>query len=520
MASARARPAAAGKRARRAPPEPARPPPAPIALTLYLREPDKTRRRAGSAAAIAELSLRIDRDELRRRRVKQLKAPIAAVRRFAKAQGMAVFDVDPLRRRVRLRAAPERMEKAFATRLREVDGQSGRYRCPARTPRIAKELADLVEAVLGFDERPRIGRLREGAAPQGVSGFYPSAIAGFYGIAAAGRGAGQCIALIEPAGGYDPNDLNRACQAMNVPSPAIVDIGVGKGRNAFGVDPEADKEVSLDVQVLAGVAPEAKIAVYFTENSETGIVDGLTEAVHDATHKPNVIVITWGEPEARWPPAARAAFDAALEDAVRLGVTVVAAAGDDLAPDRMRDNLAHVDYPASSPYVLGCGGTRISLDAAGAAIVDEVVWNDGRRGTGGGVSDLFQVPAFQASAQVPPSVNDGQRRGRGVPDVAAAAAEVNGYRLCLRSADIVTGGTSAVAPLWGAFIALLNAQRGAPLGFVNPILYRAPDLMRAITSGDNVMFGVGYEAGPGWNACTGLGAPAGAAIIAALTAIA
>lgn len=185
----------------------------------------------------------------------------------------------------------------------------------------------------------------------------------------------------------------------------------------------------------------------------------------------------------------------------------------------MNDGHAHVNYPGSSPYVLGCGGTLMTLDAAGTAIADEIVWNDGMRGTGGGISDIYAVPSYQSSVTLPASRNDGKQR-RGVPDVAAAAAEKNGYRIALRGAEIVASGTSAVAPLWGAFIALVNEQRGEPLGFLNGRLYQNPTLLRQITSGNNMAGGIGYAAGPGWNACTGLGVPIGTALIAALTAVA
>jgi kumamolisin len=302
--------------------------------------------------------------------------------------------------------------------------------------------------------------------------------------------------------------------------PVISDVNVG-GRNALGANAQFDKEVALDLQVIAGVAPEARIVVYFTETSEAGLVAGVVKAVHDDNNRPNVIVVTWGEPETYWlsrAPEARKGLDAALQDAIRLGITVVATAGDDLATERMNDGHAHVNYPGSSPYVLGCGGTLMTLDGAGTAITDEVVWNEGMRGTGGGISDIYAVPSFQSNATLPASLNDGKRR-RGVPDVAAAAAETNGYRIVLGGSETVASGTSAVAPLWGAFIALLNEQRGEPLGFVNPRLYQNPALLRPIISGNNMAQGVGYQAGPGWNACTGLGVPIGPALIAALTAV-
>jgi len=308
---------------------------------------------------------------------------------------------------------------------------------------------------------------------------------------------------------------------MGIPPPQIVDVDVGNGRNRPGLNARADAEVALDIQVVAAVAPEARILVYFTELSEPGLVAGVSRAVH-GPERPSVIIITWGEPETVWPAESRLGLDPVLQDAVRLGITVVATAGDDLAWEHMDGNKVYVNYPASSPYVLACGGTRISLDPERSSIVDEVVWNDrGLRGTGGGISEKYIEPSFQRGAHVPGSLNDG-KSGRGVPDVAAAAAPTNGYRIFVNGKAVVASGTSAVAPLLGAFIALLNAERGRALGFINDRLYEAPELFKPITSGDNVDVesGLGYTAGPGWSACTGLGSPKGDALIATLTAVA
>jgi kumamolisin len=492
-----------------------------LILTVYLRHRRQVRRRPGGKVDLAELTRRVSHEELEAERRRVLHRPVEQVRRFAERHGMTVLDVDFLRRCVKLGAKAADAEQAFATTLRRVSYRGQHGHCPVREPRLPAQLSGIVHAVLGLDTRPKLGHLRSHAGPNGGNGLFPSQIARLYGMTAAGRGAGQCIAIIEPAGGYTRSDLAAACQAMNVPVPQVVEINVGGGGNAPGVNAAADKEVALDLQVVAGVAPEARIALYFTELSEAGLVAGVVEAVHDATNRPGVIIITWGEPEKFWPQAAREGLDAALKDAVRLGITVVATAGDDLATERMNDRRVHVNYPGSSPYVLGCGGTRITLDAAGTAIADEVVWNEGRRGTGGGISDVYAVPTFQATVTLPPSLNDGKRR-RGVPDVCAAAAETNGYRIVLGGSEIVASGTSAVAPLWGAFAALINEQRGSTLGFVNQRLYDQPQLLKPIVSGNNAdtLSNIGYQAGPGWNACAGLGSPNGAAVVAALTALA
>jgi kumamolisin len=500
------------------------PPDESITLSVYLRHRQPVRRRPGSTVDLAELMRRVSHEELKTERKRILQGPVEQVHHFATQNGLTMVDVDFLRRCVKLRGTASDVERTFATKLIWTDGGDGRRQhCPARKPQFPRPLTDIAHAVLGLDGRPaRLDRLRSHVGPNGGNGLYPSQIARLYGIATDGRGAGQCIAIIEPKGGYSPDDVIAACRAMHVPMPQIVDINVGGGRNVVGKNEIADKEVALDIQVVAGVASEAKIAVYFTESNEPGLVAGVCEAVHGSTARPNVIVITWGEPEELWPTEARNALDAVLQDAIRLGITVVASAGDELATDRMSDGKVHVDYPASSPYVLGCGGTRIALDATQRKIVNEVVWNDGRRGTGGGISEFYFVPAFQSGVQLPNSLNDGKRR-RGVPDVAATAADANGYRIVLSKTETVTGGTSAVAPLWAAFIALLNEQRGTALGFINERIYRTPGLFNAVRSGNNIdtFFKLGYESVPdgSWNACTGLGTPNGPAIVATLTAM-
>jgi kumamolisin len=167
---------------------------------------------------------------------------------------------------------------------------------------------------------------------------------------------------------------------------------------------------------------------------------------------------------------------------------------------------------------VACGGTR--LEGTGDVIGSETVWNDGDGwATGGGVSDSFPLPAWQQNAAVPKSVNADGRVGRGLPDVSGNADSVTGYKIRLYGRAYVVGGTSAVAPLWSGLTALLNQAAGKPLGLITPLLYANPGVLRAVTSGTNAVPAVGgqvatpgYEAGPGWDACTGLGSPDGAAL--------
>ncbi|MBV8865919.1 MAG: S53 family peptidase [Acidobacteriaceae bacterium] len=211
-------------------------------------------------------------------------------------------------------------------------------------------------------------------------------------------------------------------------------------------------------------------------------------------------------------------MNAALQDAATLGVTVTVAAGDNGSSDGDSDGKLHVDFPASSPYALACGGT--TLNGTGSTISSETVWNEtanNEGATGGGVSTVFAVPSYQSSSSVPvqPQTNFA---GRGVPDVAGDADPSTGYQVLVSGQSIVVGGTSAVAPLWAALVALFNQQLGTPVGFLNPKLYPLGEsVFRDITSGNNDDSGLGYySAGPGWDACTGLGSPNGTALLNAL----
>jgi kumamolisin len=207
----------------------------------------------------------------------------------------------------------------------------------------------------------------------------------------------------------------------------------------------------------------------------------------------------------------------ACTDAAAVGVTITVAAGDDGATDGVTDGQLHVDLPACLPPVLACGGTK--LTTSHATISSEVVWNElasNEGATGGGVSRLFAIPSYQASAGVPVQPET-KFAGRGVPDVAGDADPVTGYQVRVDGKNLVIGGTSAVAPLWAGLIALINQQLGRAVGFVQPALYQiGTSAFRDITTGNNG----GFQAGPHWDACTGLGSPNGAALLKALQGIA
>jgi len=274
----------------------------------------------------------------------------------------------------------------------------------------------------------------------------------------------------------------------------------------------------LDIEVSGAIAPGANIVVYFADNTDAGFLNAITTAVHDSTNNPSVISISWGGPESAWTHQAMTSMDEAFQAAAAMGVTVCVASGDNGSTDGETDGLNHVDFPASSPNVLGCGGT--TLVASGNTITSETTWNElanNEGASGGGISDVFPLPSYQNGAGVPPSANPNQNVGRGVPDVSGDADPTTGYVTLVDGQPDVIGGTSAVAPLWAGLIALINESVGKPVGFINPLLYQNASTagdFNDVTSGNNGA----YSAGPGWDACTGLGSPIGAQVAAALGA--
>jgi kumamolisin len=254
--------------------------------------------------------------------------------------------------------------------------------------------------------------------------------------------------------------------------------------------------------------------VYFAPNTDQGFYEAISQAAHDTTYKPSVISISWGGPEDSWNGPSRSALETAMQDAAALGVTVVSAAGDNGSGDGVSDGKPHVDFPASSPHSLACGGT--TLMSSGQSITSEVVWNEtanNEGATGGGVSIEFPLPSWQQNVKMPTTPSGST--GRGVPDVAGNADPSTGYQILVGGQTQAIGGTSAVAPLWAALIARLNQKLGKPVGDVHAAIYQVgASAFRDITQGNNGA----YQAGTGWDACTGWGSPNGQALLDALSA--
>jgi kumamolisin len=464
---------------------------------------------------------------------------VKLVRAFAKQYGLAIEPdtPGPERRTIKLSGTVAAMQKAFGTALieKKIDGVT--YRIREGGIVLPNELIGNVEAVLGLDNRPQAkahfrvlgetGAVSAEAAQAGgfakphASGsvsYTPVQVGQLYGFPqGATVAAGQTIGIIELGGGFKPADITAYFQALGHAVPKVVTVLVDGAKNAPTNANSADGEVLLDIEVAAAVAPGATIVVYFTPNTDQGFIDAISTAVHDTVNKPSVISISWGGPESSWTAQAMTALDAACQSAAALGISITVASGDDGATDGVTGGALHVDFPASSPHVLACGGTKLA--GSGSTITNEVVWNElpNSGAGGGGVSNFFPLPSWQSSAGVPkPTVKAG---GRGVPDVSGDADPNSGYQVRVDGKSLVIGGTSAVAPLWAGLIAVANAANGKSAGFINPAIYaaKAKTAFRDITSGTNYIgTPKGFSAGKGWDACTGLGSPIAPLVIKAI----
>jgi kumamolisin len=441
---------------------------------------------------------------------------LEAVKQFANQHGLAVVDEHAGRRHVVLSGTVAQFNDAFDVELEQFEHPGGSYRGRIGAIHLPDKLSGVVTAVLGLDNRPQARphfrtlpthrNVEWHAAAAASTSFTPIQLAALYNFPA-GAGQGECIAIIELGGGYRTTDLQRYFTGLHISQPRVLAASVDHGKNhPTGSGNGPDGEVMLDIEVAGAIAPGAKIVVYFAPNTDAGFLDAIAAAIHDTANKPSVMSISWGGPESNWTAQAMTAFDQAFQAAAAMGITVCVASGDNGSDDGVGDGADHVDFPASSPLALGCGGTN--LQASGTSITQEKVWNEGpgNGATGGGVSGFFALPPYQEGLQVRKTSSATQALAmRGVPDVCGDADPATGYDVRVDGQNAVIGGTSAVAPLWAGLIARINAAKARRAGFINPHLYVNTPALHDITHGNNGDF----AAAAGWDACTGLGSPNG-----------
>ncbi|MHB2017059.1 MAG: S53 family peptidase [Candidatus Xenobia bacterium] len=442
----------------------------------------------------------------------------AAVEAFAKANGLAVTSSDS--RLMKLSGTAQQYQKAFDTKLAEYKDNGGKlFRAYEGSLRVPPSVAGSVEGVLGLYNRPIASPRNSGfkATPKDMptTGYTAPQIGRAYNFPKGLDGTGQTISIIEMGGNYSETDMQAYFKKLGIAEPKFKSIPVdGATPTSDGPD-GADGEVALDMEVAGAIAPKATINVYFAPNTEQGFVDAVAQAAKD-TPKNNTLSISWGSAEDNtqlWSQQALNGFNDVLKDTANAGINTYVAAGDNGSDDGVGDGANHVDFPSASPWTIGAGGTTLTTDKNGNR-TNEITWGgpNAQGATGGGVSNIFPMPDFQKKAGVPKPTNPAG--GRGVPDVAGDADPASGYDVLVDGQEGIIGGTSAVAPLYAGLTALIGQGAGGDIGYLNPIFYNNPGAFTDITSGTNGNF----NAGPGWDATTGMGVADGTRLLAAVQA--
>ena len=423
-------------------------------------------------------------------------ADIEQLEAYCKSVGIEV--VSSHWRSLKLSGSIETLINAFGADVAIFEDEDlRRFRHRSGPLHVPADIVAIVRGVFGLHQWPRSQKLS--ALSRNATPLLARDVVARYMFPDA-DGSGQTIGVLQLNGTFNPADFAQCMAAQNV-SPAQpiverVDDAVLQHETATLKDLEA----ALDVQIIASLAPGARIVVYEAPNDERGFLDAVRRALFDDDNTPSILSISYGWPEYLWTPVALDILDELFAAAALLGVSIFCAAGDNGA-EVDASGKPHVLAPASSEFAVACGATVIGSDGSEAA------WEKG----GGGFSERFGIPTWQTAVRSS-AASSHAMAGRGVPDVAAQQSP--GYYVVMDGTELAMGGTSSVAPMWAALAARINQRVGTPIGFIAPLLYGRPNasLFTAITRGDNGR----YHAGPGWNPCTGLGTPIGAAIETAL----
>ena len=455
-------------------------------------------------------------------------AHIDKMRQFARDNKLNFLEQgdEVLRRTVKLSGTVVALERAFSVELIEYEHENGSYRGHPGPIRMPEEYAHFVTGVFGLDNRqvaePHFRLQATYAAfddQMTYTAYTPPQVAKLYNFPENPDGNGQRIALIELGGGYRPADIASYFHRLELQAPMVKSLSVDQANNCPGVAQSADCQVMLDIEMVGAIAPGVTINIYFAPNTARGLQDALSKAVHDQLNKPSAICIGWGAAECNWSGQSIQNFNQVAQEAAMMGITITSAAGDSGSGCGNMDGKTHVDFPASCPYVLAAGGTR--LTSANGMVVSEGAWNNGPvidrvlggssslgGVTGGGFSNFFAHHPYQE--------NHVSHAGRGVPDVVANADPDTGYNILVDGQQMLVGGTSAAAALMAGLVIVLNQKLNRKIGFVNPILYdlRQSSAFHEITTGTNGA----HSASFGWNPVTGLGSPVGMQLLHQLEA--
>ncbi len=440
---------------------------------------------------------------------------------WARASGLEIVRPTPSRSTLTLRGTVAVVERAFGTHLRMFQDSRGTFRAPtseltAWPSALASGIVGLDTAAIWFSHRvspppASPDRTNGGLDPVDLRNLYDSA-----GIA--NPGLGQTVAILGTGFPPDPvTDVDGFIKHYKLPINRVqqytqVFVG-GPNRDNDNLANNEYGENLLDIDMVFGNAPAASVVHVFTAQNGGGLFADGIEFVINQVPQAHSASLSFGSCE-RVADSEVLTLNQLFLQAKSEGQQWFSASGDD-GTDACRDGSGNmvlsVDWPSSSPYVLGVGGTNVSLTNT------ETGWN----GSGGGESEIIVKPAFQTG--VGPFPNDGVRD---VPDVASVAGDP-GVSTFAQGQVFASQGTSAAAPLWAAVWAMIDqSQGGAGISNGAEMLYSIGQSQQAgafaaapfhdITTGNNAGPRTqGYSAGPGYDLVTGWGTPDVANLIAA-----
>lgn len=486
-----------------------------------LAQAEQQKLQPGQPSNLEALAKRLGIDDATYQKIKQ----------FFSLQGIAL-SLSKLRTHLSIQAKAGTLAKVLQTKFVIHQYQGRTFYAPATPPKVPAFFANSIDAITGLDNfskppkhalditYPQASHMAQHGAldcsPDDQT-LFPSDVATAYGYTTLYQhglhGEHMTINLVETDGSY-PDDIQNYLSCIDF-----------KGHLSFinvdGGPSDAEGESTLDVQMVAGLAPAASIKVYQTDGNGddpwTQVNDELQHILDDNTANANagsVVSISLGIDEADITSDDVRALDSSLQQLTQVEhMTVFVASGDCGAfADETFGDLS-VSYPASDLWAVAVGGTELSVDGQGNR-TDEVAWSHfpnifhchNSWGTGGGNSSLFHRSDWQKANGV---TNQYSHNDRQVPDVAAVADNLAVY---FQGSWGVVGGTSAAAPIWAAGQALVNEdtiQRLRTFGYSPQFYYAVADKNGGgnayfdVTSGNNQY----YHATPGWDFTTGLGTP-------------
>ena len=456
-----------------------------------------------------EMQARIARGELISPAEKEARYfPLAAdhekVVQWMKAQGFEITRTDDDRLAVFARGPVGAVASAFQVTFARVTTADGEFTSAVTAPSVPSDVSPVVLGIHGL--QPHIRRhplsLPRAQPEINLSGYLPAQIAAAYDATGLSvTGAGQTIAIYAFAFPLETDLTTFWGDAQVAQSFSnIHNITIAGGPTSPGSD--SMDEVSLDVEWASSLAPGAEIRIYAASETDPAENDEIFQQVYaDLPSQPNmhVLSVSIGGNELDVPKDYLVLEAQYLANLASAGVTVLVASGDN---GGVAEGKVQATYPTSDPDVTGVGGTTLVL-GAGNAVSSETAWSD----SGGGTSVVFARPPWQTGTGVPAGTK------RLVPDVASSADPSQGALIVVNGQSLVIGGTSWGAPTWAAFCALINQNRGTPLGLLNPKIYplMGTSSLRDITSGSNGT----DSAGVGYDLVTGIGVPDVTSLLAA-----